>query len=91
VHAALAQLPADQRVALVLLDLEGYSVAEIARMLDIAEGTVKSRCARGRARLAILLGHLRPPPAESVTGGNQPTHPDVGSATEQRTQRGGVG
>ena len=59
VRAALAQLPAEQRVALVLLDMQGYSVAEIARMLDVAEGTVKSRCARGRARLAVLLGHLR--------------------------------
>ena len=62
VHAALAQLPAEQRVALVLLDMQGYSVAEIAALLGVAEGTVKSRCARGRARLAVILGHLRPEP-----------------------------
>ncbi len=59
VRAALAQLPPEQRVALILLDMQGYSVAEIAGILGVAEGTVKSRCARGRARLAILLGHLR--------------------------------
>jgi RNA polymerase sigma-70 factor (ECF subfamily) len=59
VWRALAELPAEQRVALVLLDMQGYSVAEIAQILGVAEGTVKSRCARGRARLAVLLGHLR--------------------------------
>ena len=59
VRAALAQLPVEQRAALVLVDLQGYAVAEAASMLGVAEGTVKSRCARGRARLAVLLGHLR--------------------------------
>lgn len=59
VWAALAQLPVEQRVPLVLLEIQGYSVAEIAEILGVAEGTVKSRCARGRARLAVLLGHLR--------------------------------
>lgn len=85
VHAALAQLPADQRAALVLLDMQGYSVAEIAVMLGVAEGTVKSRCARGRARLAVLLGHLRPGGGVDVdhTGksqGNQDRPGDVGTA-----------
>ena len=55
VLAALAMLPAEQRAALVLVDMEGYSVAEVAAILDCAEGTVKSRCARGRDRLAVLL------------------------------------
>ena len=50
--AALATLPAEQRAALVLVDMEGYPVAEVAAMLDCAEGTVKSRCSRGRERLA---------------------------------------
>ncbi len=63
VHHALAELPADQRAALVLVDLQGHSVAETAGILGVAEGTVKSRCARGRARLAVLLGHLRNPDA----------------------------
>jgi RNA polymerase sigma-70 factor (ECF subfamily) len=63
VRGALALLPVDQRAALVLVDLEGLSVAEAADILGVAEGTVKSRCARGRARLAVLLGHLRETPA----------------------------
>ena len=61
VEAALGQLPLEQRAAIILVDVEGYSVAETAVLLGVAEGTVKSRCARGRARLAILLGHLRNP------------------------------
>jgi len=59
VGQALAALNPDQRAALVLVDLEGYSVEEAAAMLGCAPGTVKSRCARGRARLLPLLGHLR--------------------------------
>jgi len=74
VQAALAKLPPEQRVPLVLLDMQGYSVAEIAEMLNIAEGTVKSRCARGRARLAVALGHLRDP-----DHGNPRRGQDVGS------------
>ncbi len=53
---ALGTLPDEQRAALVLVDMEGYPVAEVAEMLDCAVGTVKSRCSRGRARLAVLLG-----------------------------------
>jgi RNA polymerase sigma-70 factor (ECF subfamily) len=56
---ALGTLPPDQRAALVLVDMQGYPVAEAARILDVAVGTVKSRCARGRARLLPLLTHLR--------------------------------
>jgi RNA polymerase sigma-70 factor (ECF subfamily) len=62
VREALAALPADQRAALVLVDVQGYPVAEAAVILGVAEGTIKSRCARGRARMAISLGHLRPSP-----------------------------
>jgi RNA polymerase sigma-70 factor (ECF subfamily) len=65
VAEALASLPEEQRLPILLLDVEGYSVAEAARMLGIAEGTVKSRCARGRAKLAKLLGHLRNPSADA--------------------------
>jgi RNA polymerase sigma-70 factor, ECF subfamily len=59
IDAALGQLPIEQRSAITLVDIEGYSVAETAQILGVAEGTVKSRCARGRGRLALLLGHLR--------------------------------
>ncbi|GAA3733064.1 RNA polymerase sigma factor SigM [Salinactinospora qingdaonensis] len=63
VHAALAQLPEEQRIALVLVDMVGYRVDEVAVILEIAPGTVKSRCARGRARLLPYLTHLRNPEA----------------------------
>jgi RNA polymerase sigma-70 factor, ECF subfamily len=56
---ALRQLPAEQRAALILVDMMGYGVDEAARVLEVPTGTVKSRCARGRAKLAPLLGHLR--------------------------------
>ncbi|MGW8570520.1 RNA polymerase sigma factor SigM [Streptomyces niveus] len=56
---ALAKLPADQRAALVLVDMQGYPVAEAAQVLDVPVGTIKSRCARGRARLLPMLTHLR--------------------------------
>lgn len=58
--AALGHLPAEQRAALVLVDMQGYPIAEAASVLDVAVGTVKSRCARGRARLLPLIAHLRP-------------------------------
>jgi len=61
VIAALRQLNADQRAALVLVDMEGYSVDEASQMLGCAPGTIKSRCARGRARLAPLLAHVSLP------------------------------
>lgn len=59
VLAALQQIPPDQRAALVLVDMEGRSVQEAAEILGVPSGTVKSRCARGRARLAPLLADLR--------------------------------
>ncbi|MBA2717093.1 MAG: RNA polymerase sigma factor SigM [Propionibacteriales bacterium] len=59
VLAALMQLSDEQRAALVLVDMEGYTVDEAADMLDCAPGTVKSRCSRGRARLAPLLTAYR--------------------------------
>jgi RNA polymerase sigma-70 factor, ECF subfamily len=69
VRQALAALPVEQRAALVLVDVQGYPVAEAAEILGVAEGTVKSRCARGRARMAITLGHLRR--GSDEPGGNQ--------------------
>lgn len=66
VREALAQLGEDQRAAITLVDLHGYSVAEAAKIIGVAQGTVKSRCARGRLQLADLLGHLRPDPPATV-------------------------
>ena len=65
VEAALAALPHDQRVALVLVDVHGLPVQEAAEVLGVPTGTVKSRCSRGRARLALSLGHLRNRPASA--------------------------
>ena len=58
IEQALGQLSADQRTALVLVDLDGCSIEEAALLLGCAPGTVKSRCSRGRAKLAPLLRHL---------------------------------
>ena len=51
VQAALATLPPDLRMAVVLYDIEGQSYREIAAALEIPEGTVKSRIHRGRQAL----------------------------------------
>ncbi|MGI8537021.1 MAG: sigma factor-like helix-turn-helix DNA-binding protein, partial [Mycobacteriales bacterium] len=60
----------------VLVDLHGMPVEEAASVLDVPSGTVKSRCSRGRARLALSLGHLwNRPDAASVP-------PDTGRAQE---------
>ena len=71
VNAALRVLPPPQRAALVLVDMLGYSVADAAAILGISPGTVKSRCARSRARLLPLVQHLRgglggPPPSKAT-------------------------
>ena len=59
VQRALMRLPVEQRAAVVAVDMHGYSVADTAALLGVAEGTVKSRCARARARLAVTLGYLQ--------------------------------
>jgi RNA polymerase sigma-70 factor, ECF subfamily len=58
VQRALMRLPVEQRAAVVAVDMQGYSVADTAALLGVAEGTVKSRCSRARVRLAELLGCL---------------------------------
>lgn len=86
----LATLPPDQRAALVLVDMQGYPVAEAARILGVPVGTVKSRCARGRARLLPLLGHLRPgsqgAPGKPDAEGNRVPGPSVPSAGTRRAR-----
>ncbi len=57
VDAALAMLPDEFRVAVVLRDLCDLDYAEIADALDIPPGTVRSRISRGRA---LLVEHLEP-------------------------------
>jgi RNA polymerase sigma-70 factor (ECF subfamily) len=59
VRAALRHLVPEQQAAIVLVDMLGYPVADAADVLSVSEGTVKSRAARGRARLLPRLAHLR--------------------------------
>jgi RNA polymerase sigma-70 factor, ECF subfamily len=86
VVAALKTLPADQRAALVLVDMEGYPIAEVAKILGCAEGTVKSRCARGRAKIAPLLRHLLVADEGQTTQvlGNPHSASDVTSSSSPR-------
>jgi RNA polymerase sigma-70 factor (ECF subfamily) len=53
--AALRRLPVAQRKALAMFYLGGFSVAEIASLEDVAEGTIKARLSRGRQALAAEL------------------------------------
>jgi RNA polymerase sigma-70 factor (ECF subfamily) len=84
VLAALDRLPPEQKAALVLVDVEGYPVEEVAQMLDCPTGTVKSRCSRGRTRLAGLLREsglagTGDPPAASDSGPHPTTEPQGGA------------
>jgi RNA polymerase sigma-70 factor (ECF subfamily) len=60
VTAALRTLSIEQAAAVVLVDIEGFSVDEAAQILDVPTGTVKSRCARARGKLADQLHELDP-------------------------------
>jgi RNA polymerase sigma-70 factor (ECF subfamily) len=71
VERALMRLPVEQRAAVVAVDMQGYSVAETARMLGIAEGTVKSRCSRARAKLAEALEYFNAGAAAAAETGNR--------------------
>jgi len=60
IDEAIADLPADYRVAVVLRDVADLDYDEIAEVLGVPVGTVKSRIARGRARLVRQLGNQDP-------------------------------
>jgi RNA polymerase sigma-70 factor (ECF subfamily) len=72
VNAALRMLPPPQRAALVVVDMLGFGVADAAVILGTSPGTVKSRCARARARLLPYVAHLQG--NRSATESVQPTH-----------------
>lgn len=73
VDAALRRLPPDFRAAVVLRDLCGLDYAEIAEVLDLPAGTVRSRISRGRAALVPLLGSGPEPPGNPKTSADRPT------------------
>jgi RNA polymerase sigma-70 factor (ECF subfamily) len=72
VERALMRLPVEQRAAVVAVDMQGYSIAETARILGIAEGTVKSRCSRARAKLAEALEYFNAGAAAAADRGVEP-------------------
>ncbi|MEC5406668.1 RNA polymerase sigma factor [Paraburkholderia sp. MPAMCS5] len=67
VHEALALLPVEYREVLILRELEEMGYREIAQVADVPIGTVMSRLARGRRRLAALLAEPSATPTASVT------------------------
>jgi RNA polymerase sigma factor (sigma-70 family) len=75
VESALGALPPDFRAAVVLCDVEGLSYEEIAAILDVKLGTVRSRIHRGRSMLRKALEHRAPAPGRvRVSGPAEPTH-----------------
>jgi RNA polymerase sigma-70 factor (ECF subfamily) len=69
IDEALQQIPEEFRAPVVLRDLAGLDYAEIAAVLDLRPGTVRSRIARGRAHLARLLGGNQDPTMQRTTDG----------------------
>ena len=67
VDEALAALAPDFRAAVVLRDVCELDYAEIAEVLNIPAGTVRSRIARGRAQLADHLGNQNDPSRRPTT------------------------
>lgn len=88
VHAALEQLPPEFREVLVLREMEDLSYREIAAIADLPVGTVMSRLARARRKLALLLGGApgRPPQAkqEPQAGGVAARPPRPGGDAARR-------
>jgi RNA polymerase sigma-70 factor (ECF subfamily) len=88
VDAALRTLAPEHRVALVLRDVADLTYDEIALILDVPIGTVRSRIARGRAALAgLMAGDDRAEGSEEPEDGNASDPPDVepSKRTEDRT------
>jgi RNA polymerase sigma-70 factor (ECF subfamily) len=86
-HAALARLPEAQRAAIVLVDLLECSVAEASAELGVAEGTIKSRCSRGRTELARLLRDRLPPSTRTMPVGRPATPPhEPGAGRDRRRE-----
>jgi RNA polymerase sigma-70 factor (ECF subfamily) len=72
IQAGLAHLPEDQRLVVVLSDVQGLAYEEIAQITNTNLGTVKSRLSRGRARMREILraGELLPLRYRLADGGS---------------------
>lgn len=69
-HKALAMLPDVQREAVILFEISGFSIKEIAAMQDASESAVKQRLKRGRTRLAEILKFESANKTGEVNNGN---------------------
>jgi RNA polymerase sigma-70 factor (ECF subfamily) len=72
IQAALARLSPDFRAVVIMSDIEGYTVAEVAEALEVPVGTVKSRLFRARKQLASQLGNLLPTSEHPTSEGTHP-------------------
>jgi RNA polymerase sigma-70 factor (ECF subfamily) len=68
IDAALSQLSPEYRAAVALRDLVGMEYAEIAEVLDVPPGTVRSRISRARAALADIIGNQEVPSEHPTSG-----------------------
>ena len=85
VEAAVREVPEPFQTVVVLRDIEGFGYEEIAEILNMNLGTVKSRLMRGRAHLKTLLAPLA---RASVT--SSPSSPDRSSTTVLRAPLTGL-
>lgn len=70
---ALAKLPEEQRSAILLVGLEGMRYEEVAAVLDVPVGTIRSRLSRGREALRRLMGLYPDEEADGIAGDAKPS------------------
>ena len=85
IRAALARLPEPQRVALILVDLEDMTIAEAAEILEVPEGTIKSRCSRARTAMAAMLRQVEPTRPEDSGNRTGSERVQAGEPSARRT------
>jgi RNA polymerase sigma-70 factor (ECF subfamily) len=71
---AIAQLPEEQRSVILLVGLEGMRYEEVAAVLDVPVGTIRSRLSRGREALRKLTGAVPDEKAEAAISESRPPY-----------------